>query len=173
VNVVFHPWQLLAAILAGWVNRAQQQRLEYQNTEMQVLREVLGTKRILLTDDQRRRLAVKGKVLGRKVLSEISTLFTPDTILRWHRQLVAQKWDYSAKRARAGRPATPQDVVDLVLRFAKENPTWGYDRIADDGKTLSRLNFLTTRGQECAPTSVEVRVYGMNQSKKEKEPCAI
>jgi hypothetical protein len=64
-------------------------------------------------------------------LSEISTLFTPDTILRWHRQLVAQKWDHSAKRARVGRPATPQEVVDLVLRFAKENPTWGYDRVAD------------------------------------------
>jgi hypothetical protein len=64
-------------------------------------------------------------------LGDISSLFTPDTILRWHRQLVAQKWDHSAKRARVGRPATPQEVVDLVLRFAKENPTWGYDRIAD------------------------------------------
>jgi putative transposase len=58
-----------------------------------VLKEKLGKKRILLSDDQRRRLAVKGKVLGRKLLGEIATLFTPDTILRWHRMLVARKWD--------------------------------------------------------------------------------
>src|ERR1019366_257717 len=99
--------------------------------ESQVLKEKFGKKRILLNDDQRRRLAVKGKVLGRKVLGEIGTLFTPDTILRWHQLLVAQKWDHSAKRAKGGRPATPQEVVDLILQFAKENPSWGYDRIAD------------------------------------------
>jgi putative transposase len=79
----------------------------------------LGKKRILLDDDQRRRLAVKAKVLGRKVLEEIGTLFTPDTILRWHRLLVAQKWDHSDKRANVGWPATPQEVVDLILRFPK------------------------------------------------------
>jgi putative transposase len=85
---------------------------------------MLGNKRMLLNDDQRRRLAVHGKALGRKLLGEIATLFTPDTILRWHRQLVAQKWDHSDKRGSMGRPATPQDVVDLILQFAKENPNW-------------------------------------------------
>jgi len=70
------------AILAGWINRHQQEVIEYLRTENQVLKEKLGKKRILLNDDQRRRLVVKGKVLGRKLLEEVGTLFTPDTILR-------------------------------------------------------------------------------------------
>src|ERR1700693_5113496 len=131
MSFVLQPWQLLLSILAGWINDEQQKWIEYLRTENRVLREKLGKKRILLNDDQRRRFAVKGKVLGRKVLDEIGTLFTPDTILRWHRELVAQKWDHSAKRGHVGRPATPPEVVGLILQFAKENPTWGYDRIAD------------------------------------------
>jgi hypothetical protein len=66
LTFVLQPWQLLAVILVGWVNREQQQRIEYLRTETQILEEKLGKKRILLSDDQRRRLAVKGKVLGRK-----------------------------------------------------------------------------------------------------------
>ena len=62
-----------------------------------------GKKRFLLTDDQRRLLAVKGKFLGRKALMELTTIVTPDTILRWHRTLVAQKWNYSERRKSAGR----------------------------------------------------------------------
>ena len=87
-----------------------------------MLKEKFGKKRIVLNDDQRRRLAVKGKLLGRKVLEEIGTAFTPDTILRWHRQLVAQKWDHCHERTASDRPATPQDVVELILKFARENP---------------------------------------------------
>src|SRR5450631_4325119 len=123
MSFILHPWQLLLAILAGWINEKQQQVIEYLRTENQVLKEKLGKKRILLNDDQRRRLAVKGKTLGRKLLDEVGTLFTPDTILRWHRELVAQKWDHSGKRRSVGRPATPQEVVDLILKFARENPT--------------------------------------------------
>src|SRR5471030_272880 len=85
MNFVLQPWQLLLAILAGWINRQQQEVIEYLRTENQILKEKLGKRRIVLSDDQRRRLAVKGKVLGRKVLESIGTLFTPDTILRWHR----------------------------------------------------------------------------------------
>src|SRR6516164_9848623 len=98
MNYVLQPWQLLLFIIAGWINRQQQERIEYLRTENQILREKLGKGRILLADDQRRRLAVQGKVLGRKVLEQIGTLFTPDTILRWHRLLVAKKWDYSDRR---------------------------------------------------------------------------
>ena len=76
------PWQFYFVIFAGWVNHQQQQVIEYLRTENQVLKEKLGTKRILLNDDQRRRLAVKGKILGRKMLEEVGTLFTPDTVLR-------------------------------------------------------------------------------------------
>ena len=61
---VMHPWQFLLIGLAGWINRSQQEAIEYLRTENQVLREVVGKKRILLNDDQRRRLAVKGKMLG-------------------------------------------------------------------------------------------------------------
>ena len=90
MNFVLQPWQLLVVILAGWINRHQQQVHEFQRVQIQVLLEKLGKKRLLLNDDQRRRLAVKGKVLGRKALSELTTIVTPDTILRWHRTPVAQ-----------------------------------------------------------------------------------
>jgi hypothetical protein len=122
MNFALQPWQLLLFILAGWVNRQQQQVNEYLRTENQVLREKLGKRRILLDDDQRRRLAVKGKVLGRKLLGEIGTLVTPDTILRWHRLLVAQKWDYiNRRRKQCGRPPLTDEIRNLVIRLAREN----------------------------------------------------
>ena len=128
---IFYPWQIALLALAGWVNRQQQDAIEYLKTENRVLREKLGKKkRILLDDDQRKRLAVKGKVLGRRRLKELGSIFSPDTILRWHRQLVAAKWDYSDRRKKMGRPAIEQEVLELVVKFAKENPRWGYDRIA-------------------------------------------
>ena len=130
MSFVLQPWQLLFVILAGWVNRQQQQVIEYLHTENQVLREKMGKRRILLTDDQRRRLAVKGKLLGRKLLAQVGTLVTPDTILRWHRLLVAQKWDYSARRQKTpGRPPLTEEIRALVVRMARENPRWGYERI--------------------------------------------
>jgi len=128
MNYILQPWQLFLFTLVGWVHRQQQQAIEYLLTENQVLKEKLGKKRILLDDNQRRRLAVKGKLLGRKAIQQIATIVTPDTILRWHRQLVAKKWDYSKRRKSVGRPRIRQVIVDLILRFAKENPTWGYDR---------------------------------------------
>jgi putative transposase len=131
MRFVLQPWQLLLSIVAGWINDEQQKINEYQRTVIQVLRENMGNKRILLHDDQRRRLAVKGQILGRKVLAQVGALFTPETILRWHRELVAQKWDHSDQRRKVGRPPIAQEVADLILQFAKENSTWGYDRIAD------------------------------------------
>src|SRR4029434_1083847 len=82
------PWHLLLLILASWINHRQQDAIEYLRTDNQILREKIGKKRILLDDDQRRRLAVKGKILGRKMLREGATIVTPDTILRRHRELV-------------------------------------------------------------------------------------
>jgi putative transposase len=130
MKFVLQPYQLLLVILAAWMNREQQAMIEYLRTENAVLREKLGKKRILLSDDQRRRLAVKGKMLGRKLLHEVGAIFTPDTILRWHRKLVAEKWDFSQQRKTTGRPAIADEIVQLILRIAGENPTWGYDRIA-------------------------------------------
>jgi putative transposase len=130
MSFIIRPWHIFLLALAGWVNRNQQYMIEYLITENQILREKLGKKRILLDDDQRRRLAVKGKIVGRKLLLKIATIVTPDTILRWHRQLVAGKWDYSDRRTkRPGRPPVSEEVRQLVLRIACDNPSWGYDRI--------------------------------------------
>ena len=158
MEFILQPWQLYLVIRAGWINRQQQEVIEYLRTENQVFREKVGKKRILLGDDQRRRLAVKGKILGRKRLQEVGTLFTPDTILRWHRMLVAKKWDYSDRRKSGGRPRVGQEIVALVLKFARENPSWGYDRIqgalANLGHEVSDQtvgNILKDHGIEPAP----------------------
>ena len=130
MRFVLQPWQLFFLILSGWVNRQQQEIIDFQNAQIRVLMDKLGRKRILLTDDQRRILAAKGKALGRRTLVELTTIVTPDTILRWHRRLIAAKWDHSNRRKnQPGRTTVPDCVARLVLRFAKENPTWGYDRI--------------------------------------------
>jgi putative transposase len=84
----FQPWHLLLLILAGWINRRQQDAVEYLLTENRVLKEKFGEKRIPLNDDQRRRLAVKGKILGWKMLERLATIVTPERILRWHRELL-------------------------------------------------------------------------------------
>jgi transposase InsO family protein len=90
---------------------------------------------------------------------ELTTIVTPDTILRWHRTLIAQKWDYSdRKQQQPGRPRIRQLIVDLILRFASENPSWGYDRIqgalANVGYRISDTtvgNVLKQHGIEPAP----------------------
>jgi transposase InsO family protein len=159
MQFVLQPWQLLFAILAGWVNQRQQAVIDYLRAENQVLKEKIGSKRILLNDDQRRRLAVQAKTLGRKLLDQLATIVTPNTLLRWHRQLVAQKWDYSARRQHpGGRPPTPAKVVELVVRLAHENPTWGYSRIqgalanlGHDIADTTVANILKEHGIEPAP----------------------
>ena len=108
--------------------RRQAEVLEYLIEENRVLKEQLKGRRFNLSDDQRRRLAAKGKRIGRRLLMQVATIVTPDTILRWHRKLVAKTFDSSDKR-RPGRPRIRQEVVDAIVRFARENPIWGYDRI--------------------------------------------
>src|SRR5262245_24269758 len=86
------PLRLLLVTLAGWVNRHQQEIIQYLVEENRVLREKLGERRVRLTDDQRRRLAAKGQRLGRRLLRQVATIVTPDTILRW--RLIARKWTF-------------------------------------------------------------------------------
>ena len=165
MSVVLQPLHLLVALVAGWMNRQQQEVIEYLLTQCQVLIETHGSKRILLTDDQRRRLAVKGTILGRKRLAELRPLFTPDTILRWHRTLVAQKWDYSQKRAKpVGRPPVAQEVTELVLRFARENPTWGYDLIQGALFNLQKEISATTAGNILRAHGIEPAPAGSDRS---------
>ena len=97
------PLHLLLMMFAGWVNRHRLNVIEYLQEENRVLKERLGERRIRFTDAERRRLARKAYALGRRVLNELDTLVTPDTLLRWHRELVASKWDYSRRRG-PGRP---------------------------------------------------------------------
>ncbi|MFH2008205.1 MAG: hypothetical protein ABI333_16600, partial [bacterium] len=120
--------QFLLLTFAGWVNRKQQEVIDYLLEENRVLREQLGGRRLRLTNDQRRRLAAKGKLLGRAALRKFAGIVTPDTILRWYRQLIAKKYDGSKRRG-PGRPRTQKDIADLVITMAKANPKWGYTRI--------------------------------------------
>lgn len=124
------PLQFLLLFFAGWANRQQADIIAYLAEENRALRDKLGDKPVRLSKDWRRRLAVKGKVLGRKLLREIASVATPDTILRWYRKLIADKYDGSNKRQPApGRPRTKLEIRALVVRMARENVRWGYTRI--------------------------------------------
>jgi hypothetical protein len=102
------PLQLLVASLMGWFHRGQYEIIEYLREENCVLKAQLRGKRVRLTDDDRRRLAVRGARLGRRILAEVATIVTPDTILRWHRQLIARKWTYPTHRP--GRPGVLLEI---------------------------------------------------------------
>ena len=122
-----------------------------------MLKDRLGGRRIRFTDAERRRLARKAQALGRRMLNQLDTLVTPDTVLRWYRQLAASKWDFSHRRG-PGRPRVMKAIVDLVLKMALENPSWGYTRIrgalANLGHEVGRrtiANMLRDNGIELAP----------------------
>ena len=85
------PHIFLITALAGWLNREQQKVLDYLREENRVHKEHLGTRKLRLTDARRRRLAARGWEIGRRLLGEFATIVTPDTLLRWHRKLIAQK----------------------------------------------------------------------------------
>jgi len=136
------PFGFLASVLAGWANQQQQDALEYLREKTRVLREHLTGTRIRYTDNQRRRLAAKAKALGRKALDEVATLVCPETLLAWHRRLIAQKYDGSKKRG-PGRPRVMKEIQELTVRMAKENRNWGYTRIRG---SLSNLGHVVARG---------------------------
>jgi putative transposase len=127
VIVAAAPFHFFLAALAGWFSRQHQDVVAYLVEENRVLRAQLRGRRVRLTDDQRRRLAAPGHRLGRPGLSHVATIVTPDTILRWHRHLIARKWTSGPKRL--GRPTVIKEIRRLVVRVAEENPTLGYTRI--------------------------------------------
>ena len=129
-----YPLQVLLLTVSGWVNRHQQEVIEYLVEENRVLKEQMKGRRLRLTDEQRRRLAAKGKHLGRQTLNRVATIVTPDTILRWHRRLIALKWTDEAKRV--GRPGLRKAIAALIVRMAQENSSWGYCRIQGELKQL-------------------------------------
>ena len=119
MRLTMDPFRLLLISLAGWMNQQQQDVIDYLQEENRVLREQLGGKRLRLNDDQRRRLAVKAKKLGRRVLHELATIVTPETLLAWHRKLIAMKYDGSKQRG-PGRPRTLDEIQQLIVRMATE-----------------------------------------------------
>src|SRR5712671_4616379 len=154
---VLDPFRFVLIAVAGWMNQRQLQIIDYLREENRVLREQLGGRRVRLNDDQRRRLAARAKGLGRKLLAEITTIVTPETLLAWHRKLIAQKYNGSAFR-RPGRPRTATEISNLVIRMAEENRSWGYRRIqgalANVGHVVARTtiaDILKRHGIEPAP----------------------
>src|SRR6185369_16934706 len=115
---VLDPFRFVLIAVAGWMNQRQLQVIDYLRDENRVLREQLGGRRLRLNDGQRRRLAAKAKGLGRKLLSEVATIVTPETLLAWHRKLIAQKYDGSGKRG-PGRPRIAREIEALVVQMAR------------------------------------------------------
>ena len=151
------PFRFVAICLAGWINQQQLDAMEYLRGGNRVLRQQLGGKRLRFNDEQRSRLAAKAKNLGRKALREIATLVTPDTLLRWHRRLIADKYDGSSRRC-PGRPRIMDEIRALAIRMAKENRAWGYTRIqgalSNLGHVVGRstiVKILKEQGIEPAP----------------------
>src|SRR5215510_206999 len=137
---------VLIAMVAGWLQRHQQQVIPYLLEENRVLKAHLGSSRLRLTDTERRRLAALAHPLGRKRLKEIATLVTPDTLLRWYKRLIAAKFDGSTQRRRCGRPRVAEEIEQLVVQMAEENTTWGYRRIQGALANLGhRIDKLTVR----------------------------
>src|SRR5215469_10144948 len=139
------------------MNQGQLQVIDYLREENRVLREQLDGRRLRLDDNQRRRLAIKAKALGRKVLTEVASIVTPETLLGWHRKLIAQKYDGTAHRS-PGRPRTADEIEALVVRMAEENRDWGYRRIegalSNLGHQIARstiAQILQRHGIEPAP----------------------
>src|SRR5436309_13623818 len=121
----------LARILAyvtGTVDQELLARNEYLAAENRILKAQLNG-RLKLSDAERATLGEIGHRLGRKVLAEVATVARPDTILAWYRKLVARKFDGSKARRSPGRPRIKREVEQLIVRMAKENDDWGYDRI--------------------------------------------
>ena len=150
-------WKTLLAYITGTVDQALLLRNEYLVTENRILRNQI-TGRVRLTDGERKTLAEIGQKLGKQALTEVATIVKPDTILAWHRRLVAQKFDGSTQRKAPGRPTIDPELEALIVRMAQENRSWGYDRIvgavANLGLTVSAQtvgNILKRHGIPPAP----------------------
>ena len=150
-------WKHLLAYITGTVDQALLLRNEYLVTENRLLRSQI-TGRVRLTDSERKTLAAIGQKLGKKALEDVATIVKPDTILGWHRKLVAQKFDGSTQRKAPGRPMIAPELEALIVRMAQENRSWGYDRIvgalANLGLTVSAQtvgNVLKRHGIAPAP----------------------
>jgi hypothetical protein len=132
----------LLMIASGWVHRHQLLVIDFLQAENRLLKERLRGKRIRFTDAERALLARKAKAVGRKALLELDTVVSPDVLMRWHRRLVAEKWNFTHRRG-PGRPGIMRHISELIVRMAQENPRWGYTRIQG---ALANLSHTVGRG---------------------------
>ena len=123
-----NKWVRLLAYITGLVNQRLLLQNEYLVAENRILRSHLPS-RLRLSDPERSTLAEIGKRVGRKDLQTVASVALPDTILAWYRRLIAQKFDGSKRRSYPGRPAITSEIEALIVRMARGNPGWGYDRI--------------------------------------------
>jgi putative transposase len=126
-------WLTLLTYLSHCINKELYHAIDYLREQVRVLVEQQERQnpRILLTKNQRIRLAAKAKKLSKKMLNDCTVLFTPETILGWYRKLIAEKYDGSKNRTKVGRPGITEDIINLVIKFKEENPRWGYQKIRD------------------------------------------
>src|SRR6266568_4147141 len=150
-------WKQLLAYITGSVDQELLLRNEYLVTENRILRNQIMS-RIRLTDGERKTLAEIGQKLGKQALKEVAKIVKPDTVLGWHRTLVAQKFNGSQQRKPPGRPKVDPDLEALIVCMAQDNRSWGYDRIvgalANLGYTVSDQtvgNMLKRHGLPTAP----------------------
>ena len=155
------PITMLLMMLAGWINKEQQHMIEYLKEENNILKSELltatGKKRIILNDSQRRRLAILAKKVGRKALSDICGVFSPDTLLLWHRRLVAKKYDGSVSRGKGGRPPISDYLKQIIIDMAKDNKHLGCRKLH---------GYLKYLGLKVSPATISrvLREHGI-------EPC--
>jgi putative transposase len=122
-------WKPLLASITGSVDEELRLRNAYLAAENRVMRHQIKARRVQLTHAERKTLAEMGHKLGRQALEEIATVAKPDTILAWHRMPVVQPSNNSQPHKSLGRPRIDQELEALVVRMARENRSWGYDRI--------------------------------------------
>lgn len=149
--------QLLLATFGGWVTRQQAEAMSYLIEENRVLNErLIGRGHSLrFTDDQRRRLAAKGEPLGRGVLSGIATIVTPDTIMAWHRRLIASKWTYP--RTQVGRPGVMKEIRTLIIQ---KLPVLSRSQVIEPlrvGRTAADLDDQSSVNQALQPGASRAR----------------
>jgi putative transposase len=164
------PVQFIIAMVAYVINERMARRIDYLLEEVRVLREIYaettGRKRIPFTDEQRRRLAIKGKALTPDEREGCCEIVRPSTILAWFRQLAANKHDSSAHRKKPGRPRKPNEIRELVIRLARENLGWGYTKIRDALRGIkieigrsTVADILAEAGLEPAPERTRKRTW--------------
>jgi transposase len=122
-------WKKLLGSITESVDEELRLRNAYLAAENHTLRQQISG-RVHLMDSDRKALADIGQKLGQKALEEIATIATPNTILAWYLKFVDQKGNSSPQRQSVGRPRIAKEIEDLAVRMARENRSWGYDRIA-------------------------------------------